>query len=153
MISFPSAIKMAYQRYAEFSGRSTRAEFWWFNLYLCGLTILLLVVGSVVLSVEIAFVLLVIMLTAHIIPFLSISVRRLHDTGQSGWKLLLNLVPFAYFIAKSANFRASDPGRNKYGPPSPGSSVGRATQDEACSSCGKSIEAGSSFCGSCGAQI
>ena len=153
MISFPSAIKMAYQRYAEFSGRSTRSEFWWFTLYFYGLTILLLIVGGAVLGDEAAIVPLAIFWIAHIIPVFSITIRRLHDTGKTGWWLLLGFIPFGGIIIFVFTLHPSDPGRNKYGPPSPGSSVGSAAQDEVCSSCGISVEAGFSFCGSCGARI
>ena len=98
MISFPSAIKMAYQRYAEFSGRSTRAEFWWFNLYFYSLTILLLFIGSAVFGVEFGFISFAILWIAHIIPIFSTSVRRLHDTGKTGWWLLLGIVPFGPIV-------------------------------------------------------
>lgn len=54
---------------------------------------------------------------AILIPSISVGVRRLHDTGKSGWWILLNLVPFIGWLVLIAFYVTdSDAGSNKYGP-------------------------------------
>jgi uncharacterized membrane protein YhaH (DUF805 family) len=54
---------------------------------------------------------------AVIIPALAVSVRRLHDTGRSGWWLLVGVVPLiGCFILLVFTLQDSDPGDNEYGP-------------------------------------
>jgi uncharacterized membrane protein YhaH (DUF805 family) len=71
------------QRYAEFSGRSTRREYWFFQLFY-------------VLALILSFLvhLWPIFMLAMIVPMLAVTVRRMHDHDKSGWFLLLSLVPF-----------------------------------------------------------
>jgi uncharacterized membrane protein YhaH (DUF805 family) len=86
----------AMRRYFEFSGRSSRSEFWFFILFLFILSIVASVldamlfgdagVGGVALLSSIVSI-------VHFIPSLSVSVRRLHDIDRSGWWILLGLVP------------------------------------------------------------
>jgi uncharacterized membrane protein YhaH (DUF805 family) len=72
------------RKYATFSGRARRAEYWWFYLF----TILLSIATSIVDAV-IGFPAVNILATlAIIIPSLAVGVRRLHDTNRSGWWLL-----------------------------------------------------------------
>ena len=84
---------MAWTRATEFSGRSRRKEYWMFTLInsLIGFALMLL-------------------------PSWSCSVRRLHDTGRSGWWLLLYLVPGIGLIVLVFLMFDSQPGRNEYGP-------------------------------------
>lgn len=83
------------KRYARFSGRAPRAEYWWFWLayMLCSLLIQILIRISAI------FGLLGILFIGLIIPMIAVSVRRLHDTGRSGWWLLSPLVPYVLGIA------------------------------------------------------
>jgi uncharacterized membrane protein YhaH (DUF805 family) len=55
---------------------------------------------------------------AFIIPNLAVTVRRLHDTGRSGWFVLLGLIPCIGGILLLVFYvSAGDPGTNKFGPP------------------------------------
>ncbi|WP_217805746.1 DUF805 domain-containing protein [Acidithiobacillus thiooxidans] len=90
------------QNYLRFDGRMSRAEFWWFAL--CNFLIILAIVllaglltgglqshsllGSLFMIVYGIYVL------AMLLPSLGAEVRRLHDTGLSGWLVLLNLIPY-----------------------------------------------------------
>ena len=73
-------------KYAEFSGRASRGEYWWFtiaNTILAGIFWLLGNLGGPVSILSLLY------LIAVLVPNLSITVRRLHDTGRSGWWLPL----------------------------------------------------------------
>ena len=89
--------KRPIQKYADFSGRAPRAEYWWYALALVVayfvMSILERIVGlnDLVLGVYGPLTLLVALGT--IVPGLAVSVRRLHDTDRSAWWLLL-LVPY-----------------------------------------------------------
>lgn len=94
------------KRYADFSGRSRRREYWSFTL---GVTIVavLLVIASVVLGGGLAAIgadggvlggplgiLLLLFGLALFVPSIAVQVRRFHDQDKSGWFVLLNLIPY-----------------------------------------------------------
>lgn len=85
-----TAVRVCLRKYADFSGRATRSEYWWWTLaVLLGSATLTLLAAQ-----EIKFLLaLVAYQLAVLCPALAVAVRRLHDTGRSGWMLLLVLVP------------------------------------------------------------
>jgi uncharacterized membrane protein YhaH (DUF805 family) len=120
---------MAWRKYAEFDGRSRRTEYWMFALFNFLILIALGVLGGVGVAISqdtggILFIPLVIYFLAILIPSLAVGVRRLHDTGKSGWLLLLFMVlgfiPIVGFIASIVQIvilcQDSDPGMNEYGP-------------------------------------
>lgn len=96
---------LPYKRYADFSGRSRRLEYWMFTLFYV-LTIVALVVLAVVLDTSwqsggemgaasmTVFVLLAVFLLGSIIPSIAVAVRRFHDQDKSGWMYLLNFIPY-----------------------------------------------------------
>src|SRR4051812_17478759 len=79
------------KNYANFAGRLGLAGFWWFVLvnFVVGLVLFVLVVAVH----PIFFILLIGYDLAVIVPSLAAGVRRLHDTGKSGWFLLIWLIP------------------------------------------------------------
>ena len=85
------------EKYADFSGRAPRAEFWWYVLAVVVVAIILRIVESILgLSHMIFYAfgpLTLLFRLATIIPSLAVSVRRLHDTDRSGWWVLLPLIP------------------------------------------------------------
>ena len=106
---------LAFQKYGQFSGRSTRNEYWWFYLITTAVSLLLAIIDSVF---SIPFTLLsTIYFFVSLIPSLSIQVRRLHDVDKSGWYMLLNFVIIIGWIwLLILNILDSTPGANKYGP-------------------------------------
>lgn len=83
------------KRYAQFSGRSGRREFWFYSLFLALGYLLLPILISVVLAavpgelgLAAVSIWILVFFLANIIPGLAVSVRRLHDLGLSGWLLL-----------------------------------------------------------------
>jgi len=94
-------------KYATFSGRATRSEYWWSYLGIVVISMVLQIValvgafalGSLNEGLGLLFGLVGFAgLFALLIPSLSVSVRRLHDTGKSGWMLLIILIPCIGFI-------------------------------------------------------
>lgn len=121
---------LPYRRYAEFSGRSRRREYWMFGLfYLLVFVVLNALFGTNEVTrtptgfgygsrlvggggfVGGLFAL------ASFIPALALSVRRLHDQGRSGWMLLLGLIPFfGGFVLLVFMCLEGTRGPNQYGP-------------------------------------
>jgi len=98
------------QRYADFNGRAPRAEYWWYNLAVSVGGVLLSFVdreiGGPVIGMYGPISLLYIL--GLIIPGLAVFVRRLHDTGRSGWWALFRLGGYAFTII---GLTKADPGR------------------------------------------
>jgi uncharacterized membrane protein YhaH (DUF805 family) len=90
-MSFGEAIKSVFSKYATFSGRARRSEFWYFFLFnLLVSFVLNLIPHFTVVSGLWAL--------AILIPSLAVMVRRLHDIGKSGWTYLYFLIPSLLFI-------------------------------------------------------
>lgn len=92
--------RVVLERYAQFDGRASRAEFWWFYLANIIVAVVLYAVAAILGQVSSVFaVLAILLLTVYwlglIVPSLAVAVRRLHDTDKSGWFLLLYLIPCA----------------------------------------------------------
>lgn len=107
------------KKYAVFSGRARRKEYWFFVLFNIIISIVLAVIDGVTgsFSPEAGMGLLGGIYTlAVLIPGIAVSVRRLHDTERSGWWLLIALVPLIGAIVLLV-FMAQDskPGQNQYG--------------------------------------
>lgn len=108
----------ALSKYAQFSGRSRRKEYWFFYLFNLLISIGLAILDGVLGLGGGSFGLLsTLYALAVLIPGLAVTVRRLHDTGKSGWWLLIVLVPLIGAVVLIV-FMATDgtPGANEYGP-------------------------------------
>ena len=123
------------KRYAQFSGRSRRKEYWMYILFLCLVAIVLSIIESIlglgghaVLTSETSSsgvfygalvnrgILSNLFLLATFIPSLAVGVRRLHDTNRSGWWYLLAFVPLIGSIVLLVWFcTAGTSGPNDYG--------------------------------------
>jgi uncharacterized membrane protein YhaH (DUF805 family) len=108
------------QKYADFSGRARRSEYWYFLLFymlvLIALSVVDVVLGWFSSDAGVG-VLSGIYTLALLIPSLSVSVRRLHDTDRSGWWLLIGLLPLIGGIVLLVFFvQDSQAGANRFGP-------------------------------------
>jgi uncharacterized membrane protein YhaH (DUF805 family) len=81
MVEFIDAIKRGFQNYFKFSGRATRAEYWWFILFTQ-------LISFVAIVPIIGWIIAPLVSLGSIIPSISLSVRRLHDIGKSGWWMM-----------------------------------------------------------------
>ena len=152
MMSFGEAVKTCFKKYATFSGRARRSEFWWFNV----LNMILAGVSScmfnwkmsvksdiesrameaifdqdkmdAILAEASAFdnkfaVIMIVVLVLFLLlllPSLAVAARRLHDTGRSGWLILLGIIPIVNIVGAIVlfvfNVQDSKPEENKFGP-------------------------------------
>jgi len=108
------------KKYAVFSGRARRKEYWFFALFNLLASIVLSVIDYITGSFDAALgtgLLSGIYALAVLIPSLAVSVRRLHDTDHSGWWLLIALIPLIGAIVLLVFvLQDSKPGENQYGP-------------------------------------
>lgn len=122
-MSFSAAVRTCLSKYAIFEGRAGRAEFWWFNLLGC-----LIALGGLVAKVFSHTAGTVIFWACAIpllLPSMAVGIRRLHDTGRSGWRYLWTLVPLVGGIVMLVYLtQPSDPRSNRYGPEPSDAAVG-----------------------------
>jgi len=101
-------------KYATFSGRARRSEYWCFILFWMIFYFVAAVVDAIIGSIVVVTLLLTL---ALLLPGLAVTVRRLHDTGKSGWWILIYLVPIVGpFVMIVFLCIDSQPGDNVYGP-------------------------------------
>ena len=109
-------------RYADFEGRARRSEYWYFILFTF---LIYLGIGAVVgigMAMEsrvlsgIGGVAYLIVALGLLVPGLALAVRRLHDTGKSGWFLLLAFVPFGGLVLIVFYCLDGERKTNKWGP-------------------------------------
>ncbi|RYE55078.1 MAG: DUF805 domain-containing protein [Rhizobiaceae bacterium] len=113
-MDFATAVKtVVMQKYANFSGRAIRSEYWWFVLAYI-IAYLVLAIVDYVLGAQL---LTAILSLALLIPSIAVGVRRLHDLDKSGWWLLLGLVPIVGLILIYWFAQPGTPGDNRFGPP------------------------------------
>lgn len=116
-MGFVTSIIDCFSKFAEFSGRASRSEFWWFMLFVALLTF-----GAEWLDdkffprrkngpLEIATTLFV------IVPSLAVSVRRLHDRNMRGWWIFLALTGVGGIVLIILYALKSNPHTNRFGNP------------------------------------
>ena len=124
-MSFSEAVKSGFANYANFTGRSSRSAYWWFALFIfvvelipyIGLLSATPARGEDVSGTYVFWAVLVgVIWLGLILPYLSVTVRRLHDTGRSGWWYFISFVPCIGFIWLIILLvTPSTPGQNQYG--------------------------------------
>ena len=133
MVSFTEAVKLFFRRYADFEGRSTRAEYWWVLLFTW---LVYAVLGGIGLFFSadmfgygeispiswVFFGILIVFIFGTFIHNIALIVRRFHDLNQTGW-LYLVFVIVGFFIGAFASLIMmiwfcfpGTKGHNKYGP-------------------------------------
>lgn len=127
-MNFVESVESVFKKYVVWEGRASRSEFWWFYLFYLGCSFLTsmldLIWGTPVLNS--------IFVLGTFLPMLSVTIRRLHDTGHSGWWYWIALLPivvygyqgrshkvfmpiFGFMYAIKLLFTASEEGDNQYG--------------------------------------
>ena len=107
-MNFQTAIRSGFQNYTNFTGRASRAEYWWWALFTVILSILLSSIngslgdlGSLV----------------TLLPSIAVAIRRVHDVDRAGWFILVPIYNLVLVL------RRGDSGENRFGPPPPPSST------------------------------
>lgn len=107
---------MAFKKFTQFEGRSSRSEYWYFALFNFIVSIAISAIAEVMGTMALGGLSILYSL-AIIIPSVAVSVRRLHDTNRSGWWILISLVPIiGFFVFLYFAVQPSDEGDNQYGP-------------------------------------
>ena len=135
-MGFTEAVKHVFRNYAVFQGRAGRAEFWWFFLFTVIVQWILQIPYQIGLSqieganmvwgttpsgevnalMIVGAALFFIWTAATIVPTISVTVRRLHDTDRSGWWWWLNfLCCIGWIILLVFELLPSTPGPNRFG--------------------------------------
>ncbi len=109
------AISTCFGKYADFSGRAVRSEYWYWSLFR------VLLIGGIALVALIAqtpalFALVGLEALVMLLPSLAVSVRRLHDVNMSGWLLLVAIIPGGSLLILVLACVPGTQGGNKYGP-------------------------------------
>lgn len=113
------------RKYAVFTGRARRKEFWVFHLVNGAICLVLggllalsanAITSEPVTAIRLVAGLIGLYMLAIFIPSLAVSVRRLHDINFSGWWLLIALVPLGGVALLIFYLLDSNPGANRYGP-------------------------------------
>jgi uncharacterized membrane protein YhaH (DUF805 family) len=113
-MTFGDAIRSGFDHYAKFDGRASRPAFWWWVLFVVlvsiAANIIDLAIGAPVFSALAGLGLL--------LPNISVSIRRLHDTNRTGWWILIWLIPLIGLIVLLIFYlQQGDPEENRFGPP------------------------------------
>ena len=92
-MDFQKSVKTCFQKYATFSGRASRSEFWYFWLFNYAIYAILTIIA---LNISFKFFwFLGVFFLVNFIPYIAVTARRLHDVNKSGWFQILPL-PFSF---------------------------------------------------------
>ncbi|HEY1762462.1 MAG TPA: DUF805 domain-containing protein [Acidimicrobiales bacterium] len=141
-MNFTDAVIGCFEKYAVFKGVASRSEYWWFFLFSFVIDVILDVIGQGIIRGIVTLVL--------FLPTLAVGVRRMHDTGRSGWWILTTIIPpwGIYLLcipskADSNEFAGGFTLNESY----------VASQSTGCASCGKTRSPGQTYCVGCGANL
>ncbi len=114
-MTFTESIATCFSKYTKVEGRASRSEYWWFYLFTLLLSWGASIVGAVTLGSDLAGIPSIIVSLATLCPAIASGCRRLHDTGRSGWWLLISftcigIIPLIVWLAAEG-----DKQDNKYG--------------------------------------
>ena len=123
-MGFGEAVKSFWSNYATLKGRSRRSEYWWIQLFLVLTNLAVAAIDLALMNGDVdrfianggGGIVGLVWILVTIVPALAVLVRRLHDTGKSGWWVLIGFVPFVGTIVLFVfSVLDSDAGDNKYG--------------------------------------
>ena len=110
-MTFAESIKVCFSKYADFNGRASRPEFWWWVLFTFLVSAALGVVNQTVSGL---------FSLAVLLPSLAVGARRLHDTDRSGWLQLIVLIPLVGLIVLIYLCAQEAKEPNRFGPAASG---------------------------------
>ncbi|MGA1511504.1 MAG: DUF805 domain-containing protein [Aquiluna sp.] len=123
-MDFQTALRTFWKRYRDFRGRSRRSEYWFIQLFLVVTNIAVAIIDLALMGWDVdrfianggGGIVGLVWILVTIVPALAVLVRRLHDTGKSGWWALVGLLPLVGAIVLLVfTVTDSSPGENKFG--------------------------------------
>jgi uncharacterized membrane protein YhaH (DUF805 family) len=119
IMTFTEAIQAVFKKYAVFSGRSRRSEYWYWTLFTLIASIAASIIDTTAFGSNSYGPLGIILSLATLIPSLAVGIRRLHDVDRSGWWILIDftiigIIPLIYWYCQPGTN-----GDNRFGPPAP----------------------------------
>ena len=123
-MGFSESVKSFWSNYSKFKGRARRSEYWWIQLFLVLTNLAVAAIDLVLMNGDVdrfianggGGIVGLIWILVTIVPALAVLVRRLHDTGKSGWWVLIGFVPLIGGIVLLVfTVLDSDAGENKFG--------------------------------------
>jgi len=109
-MNFIESIQTCYKKFFDFSGRASKSEYWWFQLYNVIIYVLTFVFQA---DLTLLFSIVVI---ANIIPNYAAAVRRIHDSDKSGWMVLIAVIPLIGLYIFVLLLQDGSRGKNRFGP-------------------------------------
>ena len=106
---FNNVYKVLIEKRTDFSGRASKSEYWWFQLYQLIIYILSFVFQS---DLALLFSILVI---ANLLPLYACGVRRIHDSDKSGWFILISFIPIIGLYVFVLLIQDGSKGKNRFG--------------------------------------
>jgi hypothetical protein len=139
-VKFDQAVRSVLSKYATFTGRASRSEYWWWVLFYGGGLFIILLLTKLYPLWELGL----------FIPNLAVGVRRMHDSDHSGWWIICPVANFVFLFFPSTGPNRFDVGATR-----------QAVIDEsqltstssACPACGKLRLPGQNYCQGCGAKF
>tara|TARA_B110000196_G_scaffold302714_1_gene297956 strand:- start:340 stop:681 length:342 start_codon:yes stop_codon:yes gene_type:complete len=108
-MNFVESIQTCYKKFFDFSGRASKSEYWWFQLYNAIIYVLTFVFqGDLVLLFSILII-------VNLIPVYAVGVRRIHDSNKSGWLVLISLIPLIGLYIFVLLLQDGSKGKNRFG--------------------------------------
>ena len=88
-MTFTESVQTCFKKYADFTGRATKSEFWWWVLFALLISMAAQTLGDIPASI---------VSLAILLPYLAVTARRLHDIGKSGWWQLVGIIPIVGWL-------------------------------------------------------
>ena len=123
-MDFQTALRSFWTRYRDFKGRSRRSEYWFIQLFLVVTNIAVAIIDLALMGWDVdrfianggGGIVGLVWILVTIVPALAVLVRRLHDTGKSGWWALVGFLPLVGAVVLLVfTVTDSSPGENKFG--------------------------------------
>ncbi|MEX3011193.1 DUF805 domain-containing protein [Hoeflea sp. TYP-13] len=124
-MTFLESVQTVFSKYAVFSGRATRPEYWWWVLFNVIVSVVTDIIDGAIIAPLLGFGMYSsdaadplgwISALVLLVPSIAVSARRLHDIGRSGWWLLLMFLPIiGWLILLYWHIQPTAPGQNEYG--------------------------------------
>ena len=123
-MDFQRALRSFWKRYRDFRGRSRRSEYWFIQLFLVVTNIAVAIIDLALMGWDVdrfianggGGIVGLVWILVTIVPAVAVLVRRLHDTGKSGWWALVGFLPLVGAVVLLVfTVTDSSPGENKFG--------------------------------------